>query len=74
MNVLSTAGIKIVPTMGVYAATKNALRTATEALRLEAGSHLRVTEISPGFIDTTFADASITDPNVKAAINKQKED
>lgn len=72
VNVLSTAGIKIVPTMGVYAATKNALRTATEALRQESGRHLRVTEVSPGFIDTSFADASITDPDVKAAINKRK--
>lgn len=74
VNVLSTAGLKIVPTMGVYAATKNALRTATEALRQEAGSKLRVTEVSPGFIDTTFTDSSITDQNVRAAINKQKEE
>lgn len=73
INVLSTAGLKIVPTMGVYAATKNALRTATEALRQEAGSKLRVTEVSPGFIDTTFSDSSITDLDVRAAINKQKE-
>lgn len=73
VNVISTAGIKIVPTMGVYAATKNALRTATEALRQESGRHLRVTEVSPGFIDTTFADTSITDPAVKAAILKHKE-
>ncbi len=73
INVLSTAGLKIVPTMGVYAATKNALRTATEALRQEAGPNLRVTEVSPGFIDTTFADSSITDETVRAAINKQKE-
>jgi len=73
VNVLSTAGLKIVPTMGVYAATKNALRTATEALRQEAGSKLRVTEVSPGFIDTTFTDSSITDQDVRAAINKQKE-
>ena len=72
VNVLSTAGIKILPTMGVYAATKNALRTATEALRQEAGRHLRVTEVSPGFIDTDFANASITDPDVRAAILKRK--
>ncbi|MEX6505741.1 SDR family oxidoreductase [Jiella sp. M17.18] len=74
VNILSTAGIKIVPTMGVYAATKNALRTATEALRQEAGPHLRVTEVSPGFIDTSFADASITDPEVKAAIQRRKDE
>ncbi|WP_313590536.1 SDR family oxidoreductase [Agrobacterium cavarae] len=73
INVISTAGLKIVPTMGVYAATKNALRTATEALRQEAGAKLRVTEVSPGFIDTSFTDSSITDPDVKAMINQQKE-
>ncbi|WP_407720935.1 SDR family oxidoreductase [Neorhizobium petrolearium] len=74
INVVSTAGIKIVPTMGVYAATKNALRTATEALRQEANQNLRVTEISPGFIDTTFADATVTDPDIRAAILKRKEE
>lgn len=72
VNVISTAGIKIVPTMGVYAATKNALRTATEALRQESGANLRVTEVSPGFIDTDFADASITDPVLKAAIQQRR--
>ena len=71
VNVLSTAGLKIVPTMGVYAATKNALRTATEALRQEAGPHLRVTEVSPGFVDTDFAD-SINDPTVRVAIETRK--
>lgn len=74
INVVSTAGLKIVPTMGVYAATKNALRTATEALRQESGKNLRVTEISPGFIDTTFADTAIADPDIRAAILKQKEE
>lgn len=74
VNILSTAGIKILPTMGVYAATKNALRTATEALRQESGPNLRVTEISPGFIDTSFADASIADPEMKAAIQKRKDE
>jgi NADP-dependent 3-hydroxy acid dehydrogenase YdfG len=73
VNIISTAGLKIVPTMGVYAATKNALRTATEALRQESGPHVRVTEVSPGFIDTGFADASITDPEVRATILKAKE-
>jgi NADP-dependent 3-hydroxy acid dehydrogenase YdfG len=74
INVLSTAGLKITPAMGVYAATKNALRTATETLRQESGPHLRVTEVSPGFVDTNFATASITDPDIKAAINKQKQE
>ncbi|MDJ0390776.1 SDR family oxidoreductase [Roseomonas sp. E05] len=70
VNVISTAGLKIVPTMGVYAATKNAVRTITEALRQEAGPGLRVTEISPGMVSTDFA-ASMTDAAVKAAIQKR---
>lgn len=74
INVVSTAGLKIVPTMGVYAATKNALRTATEALRQESGKNLRVTELSPGFIDTTFADAVIADPDIRTAILRRKEE
>ena len=57
--------------MGVYAATKNAMRTPTEALRQEAGSHLRVTEVSPGFVDTGFSD-TIADPSVRAGIEKRK--
>ncbi|KGT92477.1 oxidoreductase [Erwinia typographi] len=70
VNVVSTAGIKIVPTMGVYAATKNAVRTATEVLRQEAGPNLRVTEISPGVIDTNFGE-SITDQVTKKLIEER---
>jgi NADP-dependent 3-hydroxy acid dehydrogenase YdfG len=55
VNVLSTAGLSIVPTMAVYAGTKNAARTITEGLRQEAGPHLRVTGISPGFVQTNLA-------------------
>ncbi len=67
INVISTAGLKIVPQQGIYAATKNAVRTITEALRQEAGDKLRVTGISPGFINTDFAE-SMTNPDVKAQI------
>ena len=70
INVISTAGLKILPTMGVYAATKNAVRTATEALRQEAGPNLRVTEVSPGAIATDFA-SSMTDEAAKAAVEKR---
>jgi NADP-dependent 3-hydroxy acid dehydrogenase YdfG len=37
VNPLSTAGIKIVPTMAVYAGSKNAVRAISEGLRQEAG-------------------------------------
>ncbi|MEG3164719.1 SDR family oxidoreductase [Sphingomonas sp. PB2P19] len=70
INVVSTAGIKMLPTMGVYAATKNAVRTVTEILRQEAGPRLRVTEVSPGMIATNFGD-SITDRPTKALFEGQ---
>ncbi len=70
INVISTAGLKILPTMGVYAATKNAVRTVTEALRQEAGPNLRVTEVSPGVIATDFA-SSMTDERAKAAVEER---
>ena len=55
INIISTSGIKIVPLQGVYAGTKNAVRTISEALRQEAGNNLRVTGISPGFVKTNLA-------------------
>ena len=70
INVISTSGIKILPTQGVYAATKNAVRTVTEALRQEAGPNLRVTEVSPGVIATNFAD-SMTDERARAAAEQR---
>jgi len=66
VNVISTAGLRIVPQQGVYAATKNAVRTITEALRQEAGPALRVTGVSPGFVKTGFADR-MPDGPAKAA-------
>ena len=36
VNVISTAGLKIVPLQSVYAGTKNAVRTISEGLRQEA--------------------------------------
>ena len=69
VNIVSTAGLKIVPTMGVYAATKNAVRTISEALRQES-PNLRVTEVSPGFVSTDLA-ASVSDAAIKEAIEKR---
>ncbi|NRD78593.1 SDR family oxidoreductase [Bacillus sp. BRMEA1] len=67
VNVASTAGLKVTPKQSVYAGTKSAVRAITEGLRQEAGDKLRVTIISPGFVDTNFAD-SITDMEAKAQI------
>jgi NADP-dependent 3-hydroxy acid dehydrogenase YdfG len=67
VNIVSTAGLRIVPNQAVYAATKNAVRTLSEGLRQEAGPDLRVTVVSPGYVQTEFAE-SITSPGVKAQI------
>jgi NADP-dependent 3-hydroxy acid dehydrogenase YdfG len=72
VNVLSTSGLKIVPMQAVYAGTKNAVRTISEGLRQEAGAKLRVTIISPGFVQTDFAD-SMTNPEVKAQIEAARD-
>ena len=64
VNVLSTAGIRIVPTMAVYAGSKNAVRAISEGLRQEAGPSLRVTTISPGYVDTELP-SSMTDPTLR---------
>ncbi|MCW2516266.1 MAG: oxidoreductase [Mycobacterium sp.] len=55
VTTVSTAGLKIVPTMAAYAATKNAVRTFMEALRQESTDGVvRTTSISPGYVRTEF--------------------
>jgi NADP-dependent 3-hydroxy acid dehydrogenase YdfG len=70
VTTVSTAGLKIVPDMAVYAATKNAVRTVMEALRQESTDGvLRTTSISPGYVRTELGD-SIDDPALRARISK----
>ena len=65
VTVVSTAGLKILPGMGVYAATKNAVRTLLEALRQESTDGvIRTTSISPGYVNTEL-DSSIEDPEAR---------
>lgn len=71
INIISTAGLSIVPILGIYGATKNAVRAITEALRQEAGSNLRVTGISPGFVNTDLAE-SIKEPGIKKVIIERR--
>ena len=67
VNIASTAGLTTKPTMAVYSGTKYAVRAISEGLRQEAGEKLRVTIVSPGFVETDFAD-SMTNPDMKALI------
>jgi NADP-dependent 3-hydroxy acid dehydrogenase YdfG len=68
VNTASTAGISVHPNMAVYAGTKFAVRAISEGLR-QAGDKLRVTIISPGFVNTNFAE-SMTSPEMKAQIRE----
>jgi len=73
VTTVSTAGLKIVPTMAVYAATKNAVRTLLEGLRQESTDGvLRTTAVSPGYIRTELAD-SIDDPEVREQIRRNSD-
>jgi len=73
VTTVSTAGLKIVPTMAVYAATKNAVRTLLEGLRQESTDGvLRTTAVSPGYVRTELAD-SIDNPEVREQIRRNSD-
>ena len=58
IHISSMAAHRVPAGSGVYSATKYAVRALTEALRLElraAGSGVRVSALSPGFVETEFA-------------------
>jgi len=67
VNTASTAGLITKRNQSVYSGTKFAVRAISEGLRQEAGDKLRVTIISPGFVQTNFADG-VTNPEVKAQL------
>jgi NADP-dependent 3-hydroxy acid dehydrogenase YdfG len=65
VHISSMAAHRIPRGSGVYSATKFAVRSLTEGLRLElreAGSAIRVTAVSPGFVETEFAEVYHRDP------------
>src|SRR6267154_110498 len=73
VTTVSTAGLKIVPTQAVYAATKNAVRTLLEGLRQESTDGvLRTTAVSPGFVRTELAD-SIDDQEAREQIRRSSD-
>ena len=69
VNLGSVAGHSVYPKGGVYCATKHAVRALTEALRLDLnGSGLRVTEISPGMVETEFSQVRLGDAQKAKAV------
>jgi NADP-dependent 3-hydroxy acid dehydrogenase YdfG len=70
VTTVSTAGLKITPTMAVYGGVKNAVRTILEGLRQESTDGvIRTTSVSPGYVRTELAD-SIDDPQLRAEIRQ----
>ncbi|MDQ1023492.1 NADP-dependent 3-hydroxy acid dehydrogenase YdfG [Streptomyces umbrinus] len=70
VSIVSVAGLTVSPSMAVYAATKNAVRTVHEGLRKESTDGVvRTTAISPGYIRTDLAD-SMADPHVRDQTRK----
>ncbi|WP_175649879.1 SDR family oxidoreductase [Pseudomonas sp. Marseille-P9899] len=63
LNMDSVAGHQVSPSAGVYCATKFFIQAMTESMRKELGVQhgIRVSTISPGVIDTGWAD-KVTDP------------
>lgn len=72
IHTASTAAHRIVPTMGVYAATKTAVRVLSEGLRQEAGPSLRVTVVTPGMTNTEGVGVGAS-ADVAAALIEQRD-
>ncbi|MFF9375532.1 SDR family oxidoreductase [Streptomyces griseoluteus] len=70
VSIASVAGMTVPPSMAVYAATKNAVRTIHEGLRTESTDGvIRTTAISPGYVRTDLAD-SMADPHIREQTRK----
>lgn len=70
VQVSSMAAHRVPEGSGMYSATKFAVRSLTEGLRKELralGSHIRATAVSPGFVETEFAEVWSGDPNAGEA-------
>jgi NAD(P)-dependent dehydrogenase (short-subunit alcohol dehydrogenase family) len=68
VNIVSTAGLRGVPTETVYCAAKWGARGFTQGLREEAAPHgVRVSAVLPGGVDTGFWDAAAPDRNLPRA-------
>ncbi|PLP96748.1 SDR family oxidoreductase [Cupriavidus pauculus] len=68
LNMDSVAGHQVSPSAGVYCATKFFVQAMTESMRKELGVHhgIRVNTVSPGVINTGWAD-KVTDPDGRKA-------
>ncbi|WP_099098567.1 SDR family oxidoreductase [Bacillus thermotolerans] len=74
INISSVAGHEVFPTSSVYSATKYAVRALSMGMEKElAATGIRVTNISPGAVETELA-THITDPDVLETRTNNKKD
>jgi len=69
VHVSSMAAHRVPEGSGMYSATKFAVRSLTEGLRKELralGSRIRASAVSPGFVETEFAEVWSGDPDAGA--------
>ncbi len=75
LNMSSVAGMHVGEAAGVYGATKFFIRGLTESLRKEVGtsSNIQVSMVSPGVIDTGWADkvSNATGKRIAGTLNKE---
>ena len=64
INIGSVAGHHVYPNGNVYCATKSAVRAMTQGLRMDLhGTGIRISEISPGMVNTNFSTTRLGDKN-----------
>lgn len=69
INIGSVAGRWTYPKGNIYCATKSAVKSLTEALRMDlSGMGIRVTEIAPGMVETEFSLVRLGDPEKAKAV------
>ena len=69
VNITSILGTTAASMQGVYGMTKAAVISMTKTLAMElAGRHIRVNAIAPGFVETRFSQALLTNEPLKKMI------
>jgi NAD(P)-dependent dehydrogenase (short-subunit alcohol dehydrogenase family) len=69
VNVASVAGQMAMPLQGVYAMTKAAVISMTKTLAAELGpANVRINAIAPGLVETKFASALTTSPEISKMV------
>ena len=71
LNTSSVAGLVTTPGISVYGATKHAVSSLTESLRIEFERYgVRVSEINPWFTETPILDAKAVTGNMKSQLDR----